>query len=328
MQDSRGFYRSVESWQVSSLGIGTYLGGLDEAADAGYQQTLAAALNGGINFIDTSLNYRHQRSERAIGDVLRTQKWPRESLVICTKAGYLVPGAIPEEAVTPADIVLNMHCMAPGFLRDQCRRSLANLGIDTIDVFYLHNPETQLSAIHPDEFLRRCRRAFETCEEMVTRGAIRFYGMATWEGFRKQSGGLDLIQIVEMVKAVAGSSHHFRFVQAPFNFAMTEILTLSNQVIGGKSRTLIEAAAELDINVIASASLLQSRLSRDLPDPLRAQFPGLHTDAQCAIQFARSAPGISVALVGMSNPAHLRENLETRNVAPLSTEEFARLFRS
>jgi aryl-alcohol dehydrogenase-like predicted oxidoreductase len=326
MLNANGFYRDLEPLgRVSSIGIGTYLGGLDEATDQAYFQTLAGALTAGVNFIDTSLNYRHQRSERVIGDTLATGKWPREQLVIASKAGYLVPHAAPRHV---PDVVNNQHCLDPLFLHDQCDRSLANLRIPSLDIFYLHNPETQLAAVTPADFGRRCRRAFEACEELAAAGKIRFYGMATWNGFREESGSLELPRIVEWARAAAGEKHRFRFVQAPFNFAMTEILTRSNQPLNGKMVTLIEAAAELDVHVITSASLLQSRLSRDLPDALRAQFPGLETDAQRALQFARSAPGVSVALVGMSSLSHLRENLALRDVPPLATEAFARLFRS
>ena len=67
----------------------------------------------------------------------------RDEIVVSTKAGFLTPGAVPE-FLKPEDVVGGMHSMAPDFLADQIDRSRANLGVDTIDVFYLHNPETQL----------------------------------------------------------------------------------------------------------------------------------------------------------------------------------------
>jgi aryl-alcohol dehydrogenase-like predicted oxidoreductase len=53
-----------------------------------------------------------------------------------------------------------------------------------------------------------------------------------------------------------------------------------------------------------------------LPDQVATALPGLSTDSQRAIQFARSAPGIASALVGMSNPSHVNENLGIAAVAP------------
>jgi aryl-alcohol dehydrogenase-like predicted oxidoreductase len=86
-----GFYRSVLGLNVSSLGIGTYMGGVDDAADRAYTDALLAAGESGINFFDAAINYRNQRSERCIGAALK--RLQRDETVICTKAGFLTPGA-------------------------------------------------------------------------------------------------------------------------------------------------------------------------------------------------------------------------------------------
>src|SRR5687768_18153718 len=154
-----GFYRQAQRWTVSSLGIGTYLGETSTEADSAYSQAIQAALRGGVNFVDTSLNYRNQRSERAIGQAIIRLMQPhkdldRDEFVVCTKAGYLVRDALPE-GLQSEDIVGRMHSMAPAFLADQLERSRRNLGVETIDVFYLHNPETQFGFIDQEEFYRR-----------------------------------------------------------------------------------------------------------------------------------------------------------------------------
>jgi aryl-alcohol dehydrogenase-like predicted oxidoreductase len=58
-----GFYRTAQRTPVSSLGIGSYLGEMDGETDRSYTEAVCAAVRGGINFIDTSLNHRHQWSE-------------------------------------------------------------------------------------------------------------------------------------------------------------------------------------------------------------------------------------------------------------------------
>src|SRR5262245_43424163 len=119
------FYRTVRGLQVSSLGIGTYLGAMDDAADAAYIDALVAAAEGGSNFFDAAITYRCQRSERGIGEALRQLQ--RDEIVVCTKAGFLTPGAVPN-SLPPDDVVGRMHCMSPAFLGDQIERSLANTG--------------------------------------------------------------------------------------------------------------------------------------------------------------------------------------------------------
>jgi aryl-alcohol dehydrogenase-like predicted oxidoreductase len=217
--------------------------------------------------------------------------------------------------------------MAPAFLHDQLERSRANLGLETIDVFYLHNPETQLSFVSRGQFDSRIEKAFQVMEEFVSEGKIRYYGAATWEGFRKPAGtGLSLVRMADMARVVGGDAHHFRFIQLPFNLAMTEAYTMRNEIWNGEPANVLDAAGRLGISVVASASLLQARLADGLPEPIRAQFNGASTDAARAIQFARSAPGLSVALVGMSRPEHVAENLSVARLQPLTPSEFHGLF--
>src|SRR5579859_7548603 len=188
---------------LSSIGIGTYLGQPDSETDARYTESVAEAIRCGVNVLDSAINYRFQRSERSIGAAL-TQAFEsgavqREELLICTKAGYLTyDGTVPadprryfleeyvESGIAPREeLVGGMHCMAPGYLQNQLERSRRNLGIETIDVFYIHNPEQQLSEVSPDKFYDRLRRAFTMLEEEVAKGTIRVYGTATWNGYRQ-----------------------------------------------------------------------------------------------------------------------------------------------
>ena len=103
---AEGHFRDAQGVIVSSLGIGTYLGALDEKTDQGYTASTIAAVENGINFIDAAINYRFQRSERNIGAALQelmTRGFLRDELVLCTKAGYLTPdGKMPSDAPCPA----------------------------------------------------------------------------------------------------------------------------------------------------------------------------------------------------------------------------------
>lgn len=326
-QKEAGFYREPQGLSVSSIGIGTYLGDLDEVTDRGYVEAVQAALAAGVNLVDTSLNYRHQRSERsvgaALGQALEIGLVQRDEIVVCTKAGYLVPNAVPVGILS--GVAGGVHCIAPAFLADQLVRSRQNLGLDTIDLFYLHNPETQLSHISQAEFYGQIRQAFTLLETAVAQNAIRYYGTATWDGYRRPSQSteaLSLERLARIAQEIAGQAHHFRFIQLPFNLAMTEAFV--NRVDG---ESVLSAARRLGISVVASASLLQARLARNLPAEIRARLPGSETDAQCSIQFVRSTPGIAAALVGMSSLAHVQENLALAAVPPATEEQYLSLYQ-
>lgn len=179
------FHRLEQGLRISSIGIGTYRGKRDPATDASYLSALRTAFRGGINLVDTALIYRDQQSEKLVGAAIR-EYGQRDDLVVCTKGGYLAP---------EADGADGVHSIAPDFLGDQLSRSLRNLGLPMVDVYYIHNPEV---------------------------------------------------------------------------------------------------AGELGMTVIASAPLGQGRLSGDLAG---------------ALQFARSAPGIAAAVVGMSSSRHVDDTL-------------------
>jgi aryl-alcohol dehydrogenase-like predicted oxidoreductase len=286
---------------LSSIGIGTYLGNPDAATDQSYTRSVVRAVQLGVNVIDTAANYRFQRSERSIGEALKIlaneHGIAREELVICTKGGYLpFDGAPPrnvreyvtETFVKPGiisfgDIVAGSHCMTPSYLQSQLDQSLRNMGIECVDVYYIHNPESQLQYIPAAEFYNRLKQAFARLEENRRQGKLAHYGVATWNGFRMPPNSgqhHSLARMVELAREVGGEQHGFHFIQLPFNIAMPE------------AASVVDEAQQLGVTVVTSASLMQGRIP-----------------PQTAIEFARSNPGITTALIGMSRVEHVEENL-------------------
>ena len=333
------FYRELADGPlVSSLGLGTYLGECDDNEDARYRAAAGAAFEKGINLVDTAINYRCQRSERAVGEAIRNaiamRAIKREEVVVCTKGGYIPLEKIPpttKEAyrdfldseyfergvMKPGDVVAGGHCITPRYLDDQIERSRNNLGLDVIDVYYLHNPEQPLEALGRAEFLEAMKEAFTTLERQVKRGVLGLYGCATWNGFRvpaEARNNLSLDELIAIAREVAGPKHHFKVIQLPINLAMTEAVRLPTQRLGADYVPLLEAARRLGISVIGSATLMQSQLTRSLPRQVHSEFPGFKTDARRAIAFTQSLP-VASALVGMKSRAHLEENLTAPKIA-------------
>jgi aryl-alcohol dehydrogenase-like predicted oxidoreductase len=333
------FYRPVAGGPlVSSLGLGTYLGECDDSEDARYTSTVSAALGKGVNLLDTAINYRCQRSERAIGEAVRnvvaSGSISREEIVVCTKGGYIplerTPPATKEGyrgfldseyfgpgVMQPADVVSGGHCLTPRYLEDQIERSRNNLGLAVIDIYYLHNPEQQLDALPRPSFQTVMRDAFATLEKQVDRGVIGSYGCATWNGLRvppESRNHLSLEELVSIAREVGGEDHNFKVIQLPINLAMTEAVRIPTQSVGDARLPVLEAANRLGISVVASATLMQSQLARSLPEQVRTSFPGFRTDARRAIAFSQSLP-IAAALVGMKSVAHLDENLASPKIS-------------
>ena len=318
---------------VSALGIGSYLGDCTDAEDERYRLSVHAALNAGINVIDTASNYRCQRSERAVGhavvEAIAAGDVRRDELVICTKGGYVALDGEPPASrdayaqwlqkelfapgiLAPDDLVRGGHSLAPRFLAHQLAQSRANLGLSTIDVYYLHNPEEQLLAVDRDAFRVKMQAAFAMLEERAVDGEIAGYGCATWLGLRvppEHKQHLTLADLVAVAREVGGTTHHFRAVQLPVSLAMPEAARLATQPLGRKLVPLLEAAHALGLGVVASAPLMQGRLSAGLPQQMHDLFPSCTTDAQRALRFASSLPGVATVLAGMRSVEHVQENL-------------------
>jgi len=323
---------------LSSLGLGTYLGEEDDATDAGYEASVGVALGAAVNVFDSAINYRGQKSERAIGRALARAfaagLAQRDEVFVSTKGGFLphdaddprpprryVQDTFLASGLAPAsEIAQGCHCIAPAYLRDQIARSRANLGLDTLDLYYLHNVETQLAAVDRAVLRQRLAAAIEVLEEAAAAGQIAAWGLATWDGLRappEHPEHLSMRDVLAVAREVAGADHHFRAVQLPSNLAMGQGVGFRSQETDAGRLPALRAAGALGLAAFGSASILQGRLAGyDFPDDVVAALPGAETSLLQALQFARSAPGVTTALIGVSNPEHASEDFALAGLAP------------
>ena len=336
---SQHFRVGPDGLVLSSLGLGTYIGTPDAATDLAVEHAVTVCLTSGrVNIVDTAINYRYQRAERSIGRSLSRlfsrDEVQRDEVFVATKNGYFAPDAesstppdqwVQEELVRtgildPTDIVDDCHAMSPSYLSDQLERSRHNLGLDAIDLVYLHNaPDAQLPVVGRSVFSSRLEEAFRLYEKFRGEGRLRYYGLATWDCLRARPNDpnfYSLEEAVRLARKVGGEEHGFRFVQFPFNIAMPEATAVENQSVGGKRTTLFDAARRLGVGCFTSVPLFQGQLARSGP-----KRNGL-TAAQTALQFARSAPGTIAPLIGQKSSEHLSENLELAGRAPWDLEQF------
>jgi aryl-alcohol dehydrogenase-like predicted oxidoreductase len=321
-------FREVALLQFSALGLGTYLGAADDATDAGYEASVIEAVRRGVNVFDTASNYRCQRSERALGralhGLLASGELYRSEVVVASKAGF-----VPFDGEPPADaaawmreatvgrglcdadeLVAGCHCLAPTYLRHTLAATLRNLQLATVDVYFLHNPETQLQVVDLPTLRERLRRAFQALEAAADAGLLRVYGLATWSGLRARPDERDFLPLelaMQCAEEVAGSRHRLRAIQLPISLALPEAVLCRNQTVRGRALTVVEAARELGLVVFGSGTLLQGKLARTTPHHV-PPLPGTQTPAERALQFSRGIEGLTTALVGMARPDHVAQN--------------------
>ena len=275
---------------VSRLGFGGYR--VDDETPA-HRAALVRALRSGCNLVDTSTNYTDGGSERLIGEVIRDLvadgSLTREELVVVTKVGYVQGGNLElaqqrEEEGRPFPEMVKYapgiwHCIHPEFLRDQLARSRERLGLATLDVCLLHNPEYFLKDEHErshgtldkrrEEFYGRLRAAFAYLEEEVAAGRLRLYGVSS-NTVTSAADDPEATSLERML-AAAGASSSFRVLQLPFNLIESGAVRERNQGPDG-SRTVLDVAQSEGIGVLVNRPLNAFgavgliRLA-DVPDP-------------------------------------------------------------
>ena len=287
-------YRQLGDLTVSAFGFGCYRVG--EGHDP-HHAAMKSALSEGCNVIDTSTNYMDGGSERLVGsvltDVIGAERLARDELVVVSKIGYAqasnhARALAREKSGQPFEEMVHYddelwHCIHPSFLDDQLERSLERLGLETLDVCLLHNPEYYLSDAAKKEgvtdevrdiFYDRVRRAFAYFEGQVKAGRIGCYGVSSNTiATPEQKDATDLKRMLEAAREAGGEAHHFRVLQLPLN------LLESGAARSDKGKSLLDMAAAADVAVLANRPLnaivndKMLRLAlRPAPRPVAAPF--------------------------------------------------------
>ena len=340
---AKNHFKNFSGLSLSSVGIGTYLGNPDDTTDNMVKEAVKASVVSGINVIDTAINYRSQKAERSVGkaisELVESGDAKRDEIFVSTKNGYVTnDGDVNEEfwvniqntlvkpgVIKSGDISSGYHCMTIPYLQDQLARSMKNLGLDCIDLMYLHNAaEGQLQDVSKEEFTKKLKDVFEFYESQRKNGSIKYYGMATWECFRVPGNHpqyLSIFDIAKLAKEIGGQDNGFKFIQLPYNMYLDQALTLKNQG-DANQYTILESCINLGIGVFASVPLMQAKL---LAPNVLPEFGNLSKPSHRAMQFVRSTPGIISPLVGQKTQAHVQENLDLLSTPVLSQTEFTEL---
>ncbi len=266
---------------TSRLGFGTYR---VDTREPEHREALKKALREGVNLIDTSTNYMDGDSERLVGSVVRelvkAGELTREEVVVVSKIGYvqgdnLKQAEARERAGRPYPDMVKYgegiwHCMHPDFLNDQLTLSLDRLGLATLDVCLLHNPEYFLSeaahheggdlAATRDAFYRRIEQAFAFLESQAAAGRIRYYGVSsnTVTAHPSDAEATSLSLMCDAARAAAAAQgkdhHHFAVLQCPMNLYEAGAFMTPNTGTDQRE-TVLEVAQREGIAVIVNRPL-------------------------------------------------------------------------
>lgn len=350
----RDFYVEFDGLVFSKLGLGTFKPEpyKEENYLFDYKNATKSAIRNGINVLDSASNYRYGQSEKEIGEavseLIANNEIKRENLIITSKGGFIQldfpfpqnpyqwinETIIKSNLATEDDIELDQHCMTPDFLEYSLNRSLQNLQVENIDIYFLHNPEMQVIRLSEDKFYEAITNAFVKFEEMVKIGKIKKYGVATWNGLLLDESNAEFVsleKIYDCALKAGGENHNFKYIQVPFNLAKTTALTVANQKIDSEYYTLLNGAKKFGLGVMGSSSLLQMNLFKRQFKPelsyLLDPQTKLTTNIQLALQYVRSTRGFVTNLFGSSDELHIKHNVAISEIKAVSQKNYDLIFR-
>lgn len=302
-------YRTLgkTGYEVSEISLGTWQLGSrwgDPFSEEVAQQTLEAALENGINMLDTADIYQDGCSERAIGRFLKAH--PEKRIYVVTKMGR----------------ALNPH-VAEGYTEENMRRfvnqSRERMGVDALDLTLLHCPPTPIFS----------NKEFFAClDKMKAEGIIRHYGVSIEridEGLAALEHDISAIEVIfnmyrqrpaeELFKKAAEKNVGI-IVRVPLASGMLTGTYTADKTFGpndhraynrnGESFDKGETFSGVDyLTGIRSAERLKAELPTD-------DLAGM------ALRWCLMFPEVSVVIPGASRPEQIVRNVAASELPPLS----------
>jgi aryl-alcohol dehydrogenase-like predicted oxidoreductase len=301
-------------WQISEVSFGAWAigGAWGHVSEADALDALHAAIDQGVNFIDTADAYGDGRSERLIAKVLKERS---EQVHVVTKAGRR----------------LDPH-VAEGYNRQNLtafvERSLQNLQVETLDLVQLHCPPTEVY-YRPE--------VFGVLDDLVQAGKLKYYGVSV----EKVEEAIKAIEYPNL-QSVQIIFNIFRHRPAELFFELAKqrqvgILArvpLASGLLTGKMtrqttfpaddhRNYNRAGQSFDVGETFSGVDYETGL--EAVDQLRPLVPEGVTMAQFALRWILMFDAVSCVIPGAKNRQQAIDNARAANLPPLSDDVMAKI---
>ncbi len=300
--------RRIGSLAVSAVGLGcnNFGGRLDAAATAA---VVDAALDAGIDFLDTADIYGDTRSEEFLGRALRGR---REKVVLATKFGMKVAGDETKKGARP------------DYVRRALDDSLRRLATDRIDLYWLHHPDPETPIAD----------TLAALDELVKAGKVREIGCSNFSA----------AQLREAAAAVRDGAARFVSVQNEYSLlhreperevlaecarqglAFVPFFPLASGLLTGKYRRGQPPPAGARLTNAEGSRFLTDR-NRDVAETLIAFAESRrHTALELAISWLLARPQVASVIAGATRPEQARANAAAAGWR-LTPEELAEVDR-
>ena len=304
-------YRALgrTGWDVSDISFGAWAigGAWGDVSDEESLAALNAAVDSGINFLDTADVYGNGRSERLIAQLKASRK---EDIVVATKAGRMLPKQT-VEGYSRANLA--------GWIEE----SLRNLKVEALDLLQLHCPPTD-AYYHPE--------LFGMLDDFVSEGKIRFYGVSV-ERVEEALKAIDYpnVQTVQII------FNCFRQRPADLFFAQAKLkqvgilarVPLASGLLTGKftqdttfasddHRNFNRHGASFDVGETFAGVDYGSAL--EAVEQIRKLVPAGVSMSQFALRWILDFDAVTCAIPGGKRPSQVAENAAASDLPPLSED--------
>ena len=311
-------YRTLgrTGWNVSEISFGAWAigGAWGQVSDDESLRALHAAVDAGVNFIDTADAYGDGRSERLIA---RLKKERKEEIIVATKAGRKLPRQSVE-----------------GYSRENLSRwvddSLRNLAVDALDLLQLHCPPTDLY-YHAE--------VFGILDDLVRAGKLRYYGVSVQrveEAIKAiEYPGVQSVQIIfncfrqrpaEVFFSLAKERKVGILARVPLASGMlTGKLRGDSQFAADDHRNFNRHGEKFDVGETFSGVDYEAGLRAT--EEFRALLPQGVSMSQFALRWILMFDAVSCAIPGGKRPDQVHENCRASDLPPLGPEAMATVQR-
>lgn len=257
---------------LSSIGFGLYKGGFSKQQRKLCQVMVKKFISKGVNVFDTARKYRNGFSELDLGvtikELLKNRKIDRNEIFVSSKAGLInfyqdkkkiisLRDFVNHRGLKAQDIKNKIFCSSKKFLKQEIDISLKNLQLNSLDNYYIHNPEFLSGNLNN---FKDYYEIFETFEEAIQNKKIRSYGISSWTGFRRSKNSpfyIDIKKIIKIAKEVGGKGNGLKNLQIPLSIYMPYANT---NYSFSENVNLLQYCNENKINIFSSATLYEGKI--------------------------------------------------------------------
>lgn len=286
--------------KVSEVALGSWLtfgASVDEEVT---RACVKAAVENGVNFLDSADAYASGDAERVLGKVIKDLGLRRRHLVISSKAYW------------PMSDDVNDRGLSRKHLMESVEDSLKRLGTDYLDLFFCHRYD-------PDVPLEEVVRALE---DLVRQGKILYWGTSVWSAAQIEAA----VGIARNVNAYPPQMEQPRYNMldrhiepeimptcARHGIGLTVFSPLAQGILTGKYNDGIPEGSRAEESDWLSGDLTEETLHKVRRLTEIAQDLGISM-AQLALAWILRRPEVSSVITGATKPEHVRDNVQAAEV--------------